>query len=90
MEKSRPQKKRVSIAGMYIDRASAVPIQDGPSFSKERGAGGGAGGAILHLASIGFALVRGQQARSGWCHGERSRAAARTRQAAAGPAEKGA
>ena len=26
MEKSRPQKKRVSIAGMYIDRASAVPI----------------------------------------------------------------
>ena len=26
MEKSRPQKKRVSIAGMHIDRASAVPI----------------------------------------------------------------
>src|SRR5260370_5463650 len=26
MEKSRPQKKRVSVAGMYIDRASAIPI----------------------------------------------------------------
>ena len=26
MEKSRSQKKRVSIAGMHIDRASAVPI----------------------------------------------------------------